>query len=203
MNNAQRTLALIGATLTLSIALSGCVTSWLYEDHVEYEENISSVLISQDKKKIVVIGRKYHYIFDAPTTLVNTLESPIHNKVQAYFSGDFIVDASDHINGLLELRLDEKATDSERSIARSIGIKNSNYFRALSWSSELAGTRYSAQEFTGDTSFYKLNRPYSVRIKGERSAILKAMRVPLTPITVGADGVLILAGVILAPVAIP
>lgn len=201
MKSAKQQLKIAAVIFILSITLSGCITQWLHKDYSEYIENVSSVLISQDKKKIVVIGKEYHYIFDAPTTLVNTLESPIHNKVKASFS-DFAVDSSGYIHGGLGLFLNDEATDSEKTIARSIGINNNYRASSLNWSGRLSGTRYSAQKFTGDTSSYKLNHPYSVRIKVERSAIVKAMRVPLTPITISADGVLILTFVALAPLAI-
>ena len=50
----------------LSLGMTGCVTHELREkirNDASYTEEVSSVLMSEDGKKLVFIGDRYHYIF--------------------------------------------------------------------------------------------------------------------------------------------
>lgn len=53
--------------LMLSVAvfsLSGCMTQALLNSDVNYKEKISSILVTEDGKKMLIIGQDYHYIFN-------------------------------------------------------------------------------------------------------------------------------------------
>lgn len=193
--------------LVLSIFVTGC-TFKMFKNY-DYNEKLSSVLISQDKKKIVIIGEQYHYIFDAPTELVNALESSIHSKITAGFNG-FKVTKDNVISGVIVLSVRE-LSDIEFDIAKDIGFeirtikpagKPSERYIDYRYVS-IKGMRYDAKEFRmPNTNNFKLNKPYVVSIEAERTTIEKWLRVPLTPVTVAIDGTVILGAIILWPIAI-
>jgi hypothetical protein len=196
---------LIASSFVLVAAMlgTGCTISMF--SNYSYNENISSILISQDKKKIVVISEKFHYIFDAPPTLINTLESPIHSKITASFDS-FKVTKDNAITGTIQLHPTGETSDAERAIAKELGFYfyNKNYKQGnFNWMGYIKGTRYSAKEFTmPTTTYYKLSKPYVVRIEAERTTIEKWLRAPLTPITVALDGAIALGAIVLAPILI-
>jgi hypothetical protein len=79
-----------------SVGLTSLLAVWvdaLADDASKYTEHISSVLISQDEKKLVVVTRNFHYIFLAQPTLVKTLKSSFHPYVSGRFS-DFRVSSN-------------------------------------------------------------------------------------------------------------
>lgn len=191
-----------GFVLVAAMLVAGCTITMF--SNYNYNENISSILISQDKKKIVVISEKFHYIFDAPATLIKTLESPIHSKIAASFDS-FKVTKDNAITGTITLRPTGETSDAERAIAKEIGFYffNETYQpNNFNLTGYLKGTRYSAKEFTMPTTYYKLNKPYVVRIEAERTSIEKWLRVPLTPLTIAFDGAIALGAIVLSPILI-
>jgi len=52
----------------VSLLLSGCFTPKLYKDS-NYREQVSGLVITEDGKKLVVLGTDYRYIFDLPASL--------------------------------------------------------------------------------------------------------------------------------------
>ena len=72
-----------GTLSSLSLlSVTGCVTKKLYETlethDTQYDETALSFLVTEDGSKLVVLGEKYHYIFDdiAPS-LTHVLGSPL------------------------------------------------------------------------------------------------------------------------------
>lgn len=206
----NRRLFLCASALPL-LGLGGCATKALYKkisekEHKDYKEPVSQILVSSDGKKIVVLGETYHYIFDTPPKLIEVLDSPLHPKLSAVMR-QFDVTPNGDINGSFFLLLPKDATDEDEQLAQSYGFKKSNGERT-SQNFELNGKRYSAKGFTmpatGQTK--KFNQPYSVRVREELPTGGKAALALLTPVTVAADGALVLLGVagaiVLAPFAV-
>jgi hypothetical protein len=71
-----------------ALGLAGCATSEapLPAQPNRYSETISSVLVSEDGKRLAAIGSGHHYIFDAPDVLVKALRSPVHPQLTATFA---------------------------------------------------------------------------------------------------------------------
>lgn len=182
---------------------AGCVTSQLLSDrHHTYEENISSLLISQDEKKIVALGKDFHYIFDAPPELVRLLRSPLKKNVAGYF-GQFDVDRNDKITGTLQIAttaLTPSPEDEQEALA--LGFKKVSDNRlSIGWT--LRGTRYRADPSVTYPEVQKLNNAYRVVVSAEPTTLERLAKVPLTPITVAIDGVLVLSAVVLSPIWLP
>jgi hypothetical protein len=190
MNALRRSLTIAGILSSVG-AVSGCVTTSLFKPH-EYEERISSILITADGKKLIVITKKYHYIFDAPTIVVNTIKSTFHSYVRADFS-HFRVDSSGKIKGDVKLSINSNAPESEIEKAVSLGYKNSKYFNSVEC--EITGIRYDSNGIEPMAENQKLNKEYIIVVTAEQSYGEKAAKSLLTPITITADGVLVLAAI--------
>lgn len=199
MNATRRTFVLGGAT-GLVVLMSGCATRALHENHT-YTEAVSSVLITQDKKKIVFIGKEFHYIFDAPPALVNSLELPFHEKISGTLS-NFHVNSNGMISGSYSLSLAKDASEKEPTDVLVAGF-NSQSSGKLSLQGTIHGTRYVAGSFPSDASYQKLNRTHNITVIAEQSSAEKGAKALLTPITVAADGALVLFAVVLSPLLIP
>ncbi|WP_244289299.1 hypothetical protein [Burkholderia puraquae] len=183
-----------------SLALSGCFTPALYENHDEtYVEHVSAFMITKDGKKLVVLGERYHYIFDLPDKLRPVLAASYRKSLHTSF-GRFRVDGSD-VTGQYHTVLSKDATDDERQAATADGFGASR--TRIELDGNVAGKRYSTEGFTlkPDGTAQAFNERYTVVIDEAPSAFAKGLRILATPITVAADGVLVLGGVLLLPVA--
>lgn len=173
----------------VSSCVSGCITSRLF-DPKHYTEEVASVLITKDEKQLIVITTGYHYIFDAPPILVNSLKSSFHQALNADIS-NFFVRSTGETTGRVRLYL-RGATDEALRAAIDSGFTKTP--TGASTTAVLKGNRYQAGSVQ-PTVQYKLNKTYQVGVIAEQSSGEKAAKSMLTPITVAADGVLILFGV--------
>jgi hypothetical protein len=183
--------------------LSGCLTQKLMAKSEEnaYVETVSFFLISKDGNNIAVLGDKYHYIFDAPVSLVRTLQSPIRQVLFGH-TEPFEVAEDQTVSGNYSIHLKNEATEHDKAQARAIGFTQDQW-RRLHIRGRLKGKRYSAANFQLDRiQKQKFNQPYRVKVYPERSAADSA-KLLLTPITVMADGVIILGTQALLIVVLP
>jgi len=192
------------SSLVLFLTTTGCLTKRFYEsDHAQrtYHEKVDSFLITEDGSTLVVLGEKYHYIFEASPNLKKVLLGSFRPMVVAHFP-DFYVTTDNKITGNYTLYLDKDAPEEQRKSAIEAGFIDNNksdlsffaHISELSLSGHLEGTRYSAEGFPVIAQKYKFNIPYYVDITEEQSATKLAGKILITPILVLADGVLILGG---------
>jgi hypothetical protein len=200
MKSNRRTF-MINMTLGMAgIALSGCLTEKLYQP-TSYSEEVSTVLISQDGKKLVFISKRYHYIFDAPEIVVQTLHSPFHAAVSATLH-DFVVHADGSVSGKLSLIIMKgKSTEEDKAAALAVGYETTVAGGAHA-TVELKGMRYSAGDVKVPGTMEQLNQKYQVSLTVEPGPGGKAARVLATPITVAVDGALILTALPLVVVGV-
>jgi len=184
----RREFLLVGAMIASKV-LSGCTTKKLFADR-RYRETVSSVLISNDGKTLVILGEKNHYIFENQTDLINILRAPFHPFVTALLS-DFHVTNDEVISGNYYLTINNKASEQVKADAIAAGFKRTKLDQ-ISLSGKMQGKRYSAKKFTTNKTHQTLNKQYVVNISEEQSSGEKASKALLTPITVTADGVLTL-----------
>jgi hypothetical protein len=179
------------------LSATGCITPKFNKSHFAsgvYKDTIYSFLITEDGSKFVVLGEKYHYIFDVSPNLKKVLLGSFRSEVRAYFK-DFHVAQDNKITGDYSLVLLAEATDEQGKSAIDAGFTlNETY---LELSGHLEGIRYSAEGFPPISETYKFNRQYEVEIQEELTTANKAGKILATPIVVLADGVLILTGVAL------
>lgn len=181
--------------------LAGCVTSRLHEDK-QYVEKVESILITSDHKQIVVLGGSHHYIFQAPPELLALVESDLRPALTAEFHR-FVVEADNSISGSLDLYLTgHGGSPTALQIARAttLGMTRGRN-GSMQLPINLTGTRFAATgAVTERIGAMKLNKSYSVQIVERPSVAALGVRAALTPVTVAADGVLMLAAIPLLPI---
>ncbi|MCX7067514.1 MAG: hypothetical protein NTW85_07470 [Methylococcales bacterium] len=209
--NKKRRLFILSGAVGITGLLTGCLTKSLFKDDRKddrYEEIVSSVLISEDSKKIVFIGKNHHYIFDAPPIVVKTLTANFHKSVSALL-GEFHVDGERIVKGELTLSLSMKAPEQDKLSALEMGyIKGATVDteHCCEYKVNLTGVRYESNGIQPTLVSQKLNKTYNVYViaeswqsSGEKAAKV-AKKVLLTPITVAIDGLLVIGlGIPLLP----
>ncbi|MCA8235678.1 hypothetical protein [Burkholderia cenocepacia] len=189
---------LAAGVATSSLALSGCFTPKLYKNDA-YSEHVSAFMMTEDGKKLVVLGTRYHYIFDLPARLRPVLLSGYRKSVRTTFE-DFHASGGG-VTGHYRIVLPNDASDDDRRAASADGFASEP--AGLVLEGDIEGKRYSTEGFVekDKAAAQPFNRPYSVYIKESPSVVGMGLRILATPITVAADGVLVLGGIVLVPFA--
>jgi hypothetical protein len=198
MNNLRRKLILVGGIAAIPMS-SGCLTAAMMSggDHENYVEKVGSVLISADGKTLAIIGKEYHYLFDAPQAIKAALDPDLREVVNASFQ-TFSVDLAQHITGGYTLNITQNATTAQKEKAIAAGFTPLPAGN-LKFTGTLSGTRYAANGIQAENTAQKLRQDYTINVSAEKSAGAKAAtqagKLLVTPITLAADGVLILLAV--------
>ena len=199
MNSLRRKLLFVGGLAAIPMSM-GCITSAVVgggSNYDTYTEKAGSVLISADGKTLAVIGKEFHYLFDAPEAIKAVLQPELREVVEVSFF-TFKVDANQRIAGGYVLRIGKNASPGQKDKALAAGFK-ANPSGDLSLNGTLAGTRYAANGIEATAASQKLRKEYTISVSVEKSAGAKAAstagKVLLTPITLAADGVLIIAAI--------
>lgn len=198
MNTTRRALILLGGAAAIPMSM-GCITAAVMSggDRETYTETVDSVLVSADGKTLAVLGKDHHYLFDAPEAIKLLLQSDLRDVVEASFH-TFSVDANQRISGGYFLRLGKDASPEQKEKAVAAGFKPLPT-GALTYNGSLNGTRYAANGIQATAPSQKLRKTYTIQISAEKSAGAKAAstagKLLLTPITLAADGVLVIVAV--------
>ncbi len=193
----------VAAAGAATLSLEGCMTTQLHEPKY-YTETFSAMYITQDQKQIVILGPRYHYIFQAPAELVRLVQSELHADLRASFD-DFEVAADQTITGRYDLSLSlgkASLTPEKEALAQALGM--APRVRG-EWTTKgtLKGQRYAAGDaHRGSEAMTPLNRSYSVSIREQPTAGEAMAKIALTPVTVAVDGALMIAAVVLLPFAL-
>ncbi|AZQ55753.1 hypothetical protein [Burkholderia cenocepacia] len=181
-----------------SLALSGCFTPKLYKNDA-YSEYVSAFMMTEDGKKLIVLGSRYHYIFDLPAQLRPVLLSGYRKSVRTTFDGFHARGGS--VTGHYRIVLPKDASDDDRRAASADGFVSEP--AGLVLEGDIDGKRYSTDGFVekDKAAAQPFNHRYSVYIVESPSVVGMGLRILATPITVAADGVLVLGGIVLVPFA--
>jgi len=181
------------------LLLTACATSYSTRT---YKESFSSILISEDQKKIVVLGERFHYVFDVPERLPAFLGSPLRPSLSARFS-HLSVEEDGHIQGYLHLFLPfehRKATEEQKLLAGELGM---TVIHSLVYSAEemhLKGQRFLAnQAAVPPGTSTSLNREYIAEIYEQPTKAEIYARLHPSPVQRAADGALVLLAIPLLP----
>ena len=184
-----------GAACSLALlSVDGCFTPKLYESHdTKYEETALSYLVTEDGSRLVVLGKRYHYIFnDITPSLRHILGSPLRKAVAADLT-NFYVKRDNGVTGNYLISLTPQASEEEKQEAIAAGFATPD----LNLSGHLEGMRYSAEGFPPIPPTLEFTRPYVVEIREQESGAWVAGKILLTPIALAADGALILGALLL------
>jgi hypothetical protein len=186
MNMNRRILAKQAISVLATAGISGCaaITDIAEERPKKYLESVSSVLISEDGKKLVVMSEEFHYIFDAPPVLVLTLKGELHPYLLAEIS-PFRVGLDGRTVGRVALKLSD-VPDEILEDAISKGFTRTE--EGAKYDTLLEGKRYGANAVQPLPS-YRLNKTYAVAVE-----VAQGAKVVKTPIYI-AKGALVIAGV--------
>ena len=184
--------------------LAGCATAQPETLVLKtYHETLSSLLLSQDRQHLVVIGEHHHYIFDTPQALVAALESPLHARMEGEL-GRFTVAADGRTEGDYALTLPADLDDADRAQAVALGFQT-DAARPGAWrlSGHVAGQRYLQGTVKANRIRTTLNHPYTVEIQAEQPHSEQVANALVTPVSTAANGVNLLYYVVLAPILVP
>ena len=189
---------LSGALSSLTVsALSGCFTSKLYEPH-KYEETAWTFWMTEGGSQLVVLGKRYHYVFsDIAPSLQQVLVSPLRKAVTTSLS-EFRVTRDNVVRGDYRLWLSADASEELRRKAVDVGFEAPE----LTLAGHLEGVRYSAEGFRASADTEEFTQPYIVLIREEDSRSRLAGKILLTPVAVAADGALVLGVLALIALAV-
>lgn len=178
-----------------SLGVSGCTGAMLsdavrLERRGEYKEGIDQVMLTVDGKKLAVIAPTYHYILDVQPEFSDLLRSPLHRKLSARFS-TFDIHPGGIASGTVWLTLNDP-DDQEYAKALSLGFKGPKTEASKRY--KISGERYLARDFKLPANLTPLNESYEITVV-EWSRGAKQAKILLTPLTVAADGVILLAAI--------
>ncbi len=182
--------------LLLCFAQLGCVTSYWMRDKYS-KDTIRSFTVTGDGSELVVLGDKYHYFFPSSAPLLKVLTWERRAVLEADLDHSFSADR-DKVKGTLYLsariaRLD----DAQRAFLLQAGFRESESSRTTLYKRfDLEGRRYSAAgvHVPDDIAFA---HPYEVYVLEVTPPEMFAAKLLATPVTVAADGALIVGGVAL------
>jgi hypothetical protein len=193
---AARQFAVRACLAVLAILIAGCgaTEKFLSEHQTPREEKITSFLVSTDYKKLVGIGDDYHYVLDIqnPQELEGILKARWRSSVEVH---DIEIDVYDNqtVRAHVFLKIPGRAlSDPDRQNAAELGFgfmgdANGPGFYAL----HLTGIRYSAGNFRPHPEMKSESVSYTAHVFEGPSKLAKAL---LTPLTMTADGALLIAG---------
>ncbi|KAB0580600.1 hypothetical protein F7Q92_13595 [Ideonella dechloratans] len=191
-------------TLAAAGVLAGCAANQPETLVLKtYHETLSSLLLSQDRQHLVVIGEHHHYIFDTPQALVAALESPLHARMEGEL-GRFSVSADGRTEGDYALLLPTDLDEADRARAAALGFQP-DPARPGGWrlAGHVAGQRYLQGTVKANRIRTTLNHPYTVEIQAEQPRSEQVANALVTPVTTAANGVNLLYYVVLAPILVP
>lgn len=172
--------------------LTSCATSivWMKKD---YTENFQQFLTTKDGKKIVILGNKYHYIFDdESSSLIKLLSWENRLKLEIV---DYKLKAINFnkITGSITInsKPDVVLNEQEITYLRELDfIQDGNFFKK---DINLFGTRYSPKTDVNYQIKGSFSKDYVVRIEID-DFVDTAKKIAVTPIAIVADGIYFVVG---------
>lgn len=205
-----RSLILTGA-LAACIVGGACVTV-SNEKRIEREyraarDYVSSFLISQDQKTLIVIGQEYHYFLNLTPQIKGILQHPARSQMDASFP-ELLLNQNHVVVGQYRLQIpvdkwDALPVDQQTSL-RQLGFAPAGSLGYYLLTGNLSGKRYGAQGFKLPSGMSTFNKPYYVQLRYTYVPLSKtADKIISTPLAVTADGLMIVGltagAIIVAP----
>jgi hypothetical protein len=155
------------------LATSGCGS--ISQTFGQYEEVISHLLITQDKKVIIAVGNRHHYIFEAPPVIIKILNTPDLKDIYSELV-NFEVDADGHFTGTYKLFLNSRYNlnkpywDKAVRKAKALGFTPTGYMK-LGFAGKISGVRYDAGDVKIPENVVKVKRFYTVLVRKKDSVV--------------------------------
>ena len=162
-----------------------------------YTENFKNFMTTKNGKKIVILGKKYHYVFDDESRILNKLLSWGNRSKLEIENYNFRVSEINKITGSITIK-----SKSQQNSDDDLDEEDLHYLEKLGFTSDenifkkniiLSGQRYSPKSGVNYDMTDSENKEHKVKIELD-DYVDKVKKIALTPITVLSDGVLIIAG---------
>ena len=166
--------------LAMVMAMAGCAST------KPYTEEVSALMVSSDSKTFAVLGPKYHYLFQMPPSMAQSLTSDFRTRLTAVILREFHVGAGGYTWGYVRLQLADNATDRDRQQAYAMHYQTTKE-GLVYYTYHLEGKRYVAQPGTpsaaqaGESRQTVLDKPYRVTVMDSQGSA-EAMKL-LSPVT--------------------
>ncbi len=125
----------------LALMVAGCASTKVYT------EDVSTLMVSSDGKTFAVLGPRYHYLFDMPPAMAQSMASGFRTRLTAVVLRDFHVGADGLTWGLVRLQLMDNASPSDRKEALAMHF-NTTKDGLVYYTHHLKGKRYLARPDT-------------------------------------------------------
>lgn len=155
---------LASAICAPSALLSGCTREpAIKRPPIVYQESVEGILFSPSAKKIIVVGERYHYLFDDQNSLEKVLAASFRESLGGTF-GTFQVGSDNRISGAYTIRTRQPLRPTEKAEAQRLGFRelpDGQYELAAT----IVGLRYTAVPLTTATHLPKLSQPYAIAVQ--------------------------------------
>lgn len=169
-----------------------------------YSETFKNFLITKDGQRIVLLGKKYHYIFDDKSDTIKKLLSwESRSKLEMEING-FLVNNTIDVNASVTVKANSsvKLSDQEKGFLKDLGFtKARSNDTVLKKKINLVGTRYLPKSGVNYDKSSSFSKEYRVSIE-QSSFGDKTIKIAFTPVALATDGVLMVAGVTMMTVVI-
>ena len=179
----------------------GCVTKGLWDksSSSSYQDTIIAFYSNPQKNEIIFLGNRYHYLFNEGTVALNELLKAReflglqknNLNIHTYIDRDALA----HSSISMTFNLQNISKQQREWLYRHKFLKMGNT-PLVTKTFELKGERYRASA-TVNQHAVKIKYPIEIDVVEYSSNL--GEKVLMTPLAVGADAVLIVAGVILSP----
>jgi hypothetical protein len=190
------------AVVAAPVLLSGCASQPL--QNRRYDEKVSSILVSQDRKHIVFFGASHHYVFDTPPDLIQAFDSPLKSRLRAHFSS-FTVKVDRSVEGHIYFHVDrnketnESIFDIGRQLPREWSPNGTENF-VTAKPIVIRGKRYESAPDIQPGVTQRLNHIYSVSINEvSEPAVKEVQNYSSSPISNLPNGLLMIFLIPLLP----
>lgn len=179
----------IGVILIFSLLISSCtmpsLTKALWENSTR-NDVIKSVLISKETNKIVFLGKKYHYIFDDSSKILDRLFLNKKDFELKVSYSNFKINLKNEVTTELNIFTNKKLTAKQLSFLKELGFKKSREY--IEKTIKLNGNIYLPDpKVNYDIVSSKLSKDYNITLEYEKGFFRKSTAVVLTPVTVVVD----------------
>jgi hypothetical protein len=190
----RRGLLAVAATAATLVSL-GCSTNPPGEiaERFIYPEKINSVFFSPKFSKLIVLGERYHYLFDDKKGIDKVISASFAKDLVGSFE-TFVVDPSNRITGSYTIQTRSTLTPSQKDEAMRLGFNVAHNGQA-ELTENIAGERFNTMPIPINVEPSPLNRTYVVDVKVY--GYNYGAKAPPSPVAQFADSV---AGLFLFPV---
>lgn len=127
-----------------------------------YDEKIMNILLSPSTGKLIVLGERYHYLFDDKAGLEKIMAASFKKELAGSF-GKFTVDGDDVISGSYRIQTRNRLSAEQGDEARRLGLSELPDGRFES-AAQISGTRIDSMAIAKDLETSALNQHYVVTV---------------------------------------